>query len=77
MQTTKELKFVRTDSWSEFKKLVDFDNQPSGFRTFKVKIIDGNDGSSSCEYATDDSEREDMTAVSNECYFECSWLTKK
>ena len=69
--------FVRTESWIEFKKLTDFDNKPSGFRLFKVKIIDGNDGSYSVEYATDDSEKEDMTEVSNGYFFECGWVVKK
>jgi hypothetical protein len=70
-------KFVRTESWKEFKKLTDFENKPSGFRVFKVKIIDPNDGSFSVEYATDDSEKEDMTAVSNGYFYECSWAIKK
>jgi hypothetical protein len=75
METTTN--YMRSESWSTFKKMVDWENQPSGFRLFKVKIIDGNDGSSSTEYATDDSEREDMTAVSDGYFFECSWCTKK
>jgi hypothetical protein len=75
MTTTQE--FIRTESWKEFKELTDFDNKPSGFRLFKVKIIDPNDGSFSCEYATDDSEKEDMTSVSDGYFYECSWLSKK
>ena len=35
---------IRSESWKEFKNLVDFDNQPSGFRVFKVTIFDGNTG---------------------------------
>jgi hypothetical protein len=69
--------YVRSESWKEFKELTDFENQPSGFRVFKVKIIDPNDGSFSVEYATDDSEREDMTAVSDGYYYECGWMKKK
>jgi len=75
--STQTQTFARSDSWSEFKKLVDFDNQPSGFRLFKVTIINPNDGSKSYEYATDDSEKEDMTAVSDGYYYECCWSVKK
>ncbi len=72
-----ESNFVRSDNWTDFKNQVNFQDLPSGTRFFKVKIIDGNDGSSSCEYATDDSERDDMTSVSGGYFFECSWITKK
>ena len=69
--------FKRSESWSEFKKLVDFDNQPSGFRIFKVTIFDEDGNKCGVEYATDDSEKEDMTAVSDGYFFECSWCSKK
>ena len=73
----KATEFIRSESWKKFKELTDFDNQPSGFSIFRVKIIDPNDGSFSCKYATDDTEREDMTAVSDGYYYECAWMKKK
>jgi len=69
--------FVRSESWSEFKKLVDFDNQPSGFRIFRVKYFDEDGNSCGSEFATDDSERDDMTAVADGYLCESSWISKK
>lgn len=72
------MKTIRSESWKEFKNLVDFDNQLAGFRVFKVTIFDGNTGEKcSVEYANNDNEREDMTAVASGYFYECSWLQKK
>ena len=69
---------IRSESWKEFKDLVDFENQPSGFRVFKVTIFDGNTGKKcGVEYANNDTEREDMTAVASGYFYECVWLQKK
>ena len=41
---TQKMETIRSESWTEFKSLVDFDSQPSGYRVFKVTIFDGNTG---------------------------------
>lgn len=71
------MKTLRSESWKEFKVLVDFDNQPSGFRVFKVSIFDEDGNRVGTEYADNDNEKEDMTAVSDGYFFQCEWLTKK
>ena len=68
---------LRSENWTEFKEMVDFTNQPSGFRIFKVVIFDEDGNRVGVEYANNDSERDDMTAVSDGYFFECSWISKK
>lgn len=69
---------IRSESWKQFKQMVDFDSQPKGYRIFKVKVFDGNTGElCGVEYANNDLEKADMTAVSQGYFFECCWCTKK
>ena len=71
------MKTIRSESWAEFKKLVNFEDQPSGFRVFKVTIFNEDGEKVGVEYANNDDEREDMTAISDGYMYECSWLSKK
>ena len=71
------MKAIRSESWTEFKRLVDFESQPAGFKIFKVTIFDDSGNKAGVEYANNDDEKEDMTAVSDGYMYECAWLSKK